>query len=277
MLKQRIITGLLLIAVALFTLFYLPLYGFALVFGVFAIGSFWEWSRLSGVSSKVTRMLYVLLMTMAGLAVYYDIVSGNQDVMNAILPVAVCWWIYVVTVELAVNQDQDKGLFRPPFMKLVAGALIILPGWSSAVYLQYLSSDIAFGVLYILLLVGLSDTAAFFCGRALGKHKLAPHISPGKTIEGLAGGLAAVLVLALVYGMAVWSFNVQQTVVLVIISLVAALFGVAGDLTESRYKRMAGVKDSGSLFPGHGGFLDRTDAFYAAAPVFTFAILYMGT
>lgn len=275
MLKQRIITAAILAAIVLAVLLYFPLYGFALVFGVFAFGSFWEWCRLSGVKSDVARNVYLLITAAAGILIYAVIASGMHQLMTVILVAAICWWVYVAIVELAINKDQDRGLLRKPAMKLLAGVMIILPGWASAVYLQSMATSVEFGVLYLLLLVGLSDTAAFFTGRAFGRHKLASKISPGKTIEGLVGGLFAVVVLAFVFGIYVWSLQSQAIYVLVTISVITALFGVAGDLTESRFKRIAGVKDSGSLFPGHGGFLDRTDAFYAAAPVFTFAILYM--
>jgi phosphatidate cytidylyltransferase len=276
MLKQRIITGLTLSAMMLLVLFYFPLYGVALFFGVFAVGAAWEWSHLSGFTSVPVRLIYTLFMTVAGVILYYDISSGDRELTDIILYLAIVWWLYVLVIELLVNQDKERGLLKSSYIKLFSGALIILPGWASAVYMQSISIYLTAGLLFLVLLVGLSDTAAFFVGRSLGRHKLAPKISPGKTIEGLAGGLAAVALMTVLYGRLVWSWSWPDVAILVVISLLAASFGVVGDLAESRIKRLAGVKDSGSFLPGHGGFLDRTDAFFAAAPVLTVSLIQYG-
>ena len=276
MLKQRIITGLTLSAMMLIVIFYFPLYGVALFFGIFAVGAVWEWSRLSGIVSVPARLMYTLTLTVAGVIFYYDMASGTSELTDVLLFMAVAWWLYVLVIELMINQDKEQGLLKSPYGKLVAGSLIILPGWASAVYLQSISSYLSAGLLFMLLLVGLSDTAAFFVGRSLGRHKLAPKISPGKTIEGLVGGLVAVALMAVLFGRYVWTWSWPDIAILVAISLVAALFGVVGDLIESRIKRLAGVKDSGSMLPGHGGFMDRTDAFFAAAPVLTVSLIQYG-
>lgn len=276
MLKQRIITGLTLSAILLVVLLYFPLYGVALFLGVFAVGAAWEWSHLSGITSVPARILYTLSLTAAGVVFYYDIASGSRELTDILLFLAVVWWLYVLVVELMINQDRERGLLKSSYMKLLAGVLIILPGWSSAIYIQSFAAYLSAGLIFMLLLIGLSDTAAFFVGRSLGRHKLAPNISPGKTIEGLAGGLAAVALMTVLYGRFVWSWSWPDVAILVVISLIAAIFGVVGDLIESRIKRLAGVKDSGSLLPGHGGFLDRTDAFFAAAPVLTVSLIQYG-
>jgi phosphatidate cytidylyltransferase len=276
MLKQRIITGLTLSAMMLIVLFYFPLYGVALFFGIFAVGAVWEWSHLSGIASMSVRLMYTATLTAAGVVLYYDIASGSRELTDIVLFLAVVWWLYVLVIELMINQDKEQGLLKSSYVKLLAGSLIILPGWASAVYMQSISSYLSAGLLFMLLLVGLSDTAAFFVGRSLGRHKLATKISPGKTIEGLAGGLVAVALMTVLYGRFVWSWSWPEIAVLVVISLIAAMFGVVGDLVESRIKRLAGVKDSGSLLPGHGGFMDRTDAFFAAAPVLTVSLIQYG-
>ncbi len=120
----------------------------------------------------------------------------------------------------------------------------------------------------MLLLVWLADTAAFFVGTAFGRTRLAPRISPGKTLEGALGGLGAVLILALLGGIFYWRFDGLDLVLWLLLAALTAGFSVLGDLVESRAKRLAGVKDSGTLLPGHGGMMDRIDAFIAAAPVF---------
>ena len=120
----------------------------------------------------------------------------------------------------------------------------------------------------LLVVVWSADTFAYLAGRRFGKRKLAPSISPGKTIEGLAGGLIGAGLVALLAAIYALDLSPAQTLIWLLASLVAALFSVVGDLFESRLKRRAGVKDSGGLLPGHGGVLDRIDGLLAAAPVF---------
>jgi phosphatidate cytidylyltransferase len=127
---------------------------------------------------------------------------------------------------------------------------------------------------YLIVLVALADTGAYFVGRYLGRRALAPNISPGKTREGLLGGVATVLLYAtLVAG--VWGLAALDGVAFVLLSIVVALVSVTGDLFESILKRRAGAKDSGSLLPGHGGILDRFDSLVAAAPVFLAGLLWL--
>ncbi|MBE9516023.1 MAG: phosphatidate cytidylyltransferase [Proteobacteria bacterium] len=276
MLKQRLITGFTLAALMLAVLLYFPLYGVAIVFGVFAIGSLWEWSHLSGISSVSVRLLYTLTLTAVGIMLYIDIASGSLEIINIALYLAVVWWLYALVVELMINKDQNRGLLKSPYMKLLAGGLIMVPGWASAVYMHSFTPQLEAGLLFIVVVVGMSDTAAFFVGRSLGRHKLAPTVSPGKTIEGFAGGLLFVALTAILFGRLMWAWSWQDVAFLVVISMVAASFGVVGDLVESRIKRLAGAKDSGTLLPGHGGFMDRTDAFFAASPILAVSLIGFG-
>jgi len=133
-------------------------------------------------------------------------------------------------------------------------------------------SDGAWRVTLLLAIVMTSDTFAYFAGSAFGRHKLAPLVSPGKTVEGLAGGLAGGILAALL----VRRFGLPQIPALAAVALgiVVSVFGVAGDLVESLMKRWSGVKDSGRLFPGHGGMLDRLDSLLFGAPVLYYYFLY---
>jgi len=165
--------------------------------------------------------------------------------------------------------------------KLLSGFFVLVPAWIAPLALrelpQGLLPDGRWLTLYLLMIVWVADSGAYFAGHRWGKTKLAPHVSPGKTWEGVAGGLAAVLLLALLAGVFGWRFGASELVIWVILSLVTAFVSVFGDLFESRAKRAAGVKDSGSILPGHGGVLDRIDAFTAAAPVFMLAWLLWRT
>lgn len=129
----------------------------------------------------------------------------------------------------------------------------------------------AIWLLYVMILVWGADSGAYMFGKLFGKHKLAPKVSPGKTWQGFIGGLATAAVISWGYGM--WANLNVAPVILLICSVVAALASVLGDLTESMFKREAGIKDSGHLIPGHGGILDRIDSLTAAVPVFACLLL----
>jgi len=127
-----------------------------------------------------------------------------------------------------------------------------------------------------LLIVWGADTFAYFAGKQWGKRKLAPKISPGKSVEGASGGIIGVLIVAVISGMAYWQFGAWELSVWLILCVITAVISIVGDLSESKLKRAAGVKDSGTLLPGHGGMLDRIDSMLAAAPVFTTGLILSG-
>ena len=162
--------------------------------------------------------------------------------------------------------------FPTPIAKPVAwicGVLVLVPAWLALDFL-YLQSPAL--MLFALLIVWVADIGAYFVGKGFGRVKLAPQISPGKTWEGALGGLCAVMVLAAI-GAQVFEIDIA---VLLPFCLAVAMISIVGDLTESMFKRNAGVKDSGTLFPGHGGVLDRIDSVTAAAPLFALALRWVG-
>jgi phosphatidate cytidylyltransferase len=152
-----------------------------------------------------------------------------------------------------------KLVVRHPAMLAVVGLIVLLPTWLALVQLQ----NDAMLLLALLAVVWIADTAAYFTGRAWGRHKLAPAISPGKTWEGVAGAFGGVTVYALGFSL----FMVRSPFIIIPVFLVMTGLSIVGDLFESWLKRNAGVKDSGSMFPGHGGMLDRMDAITAALPL----------
>jgi len=149
-------------------------------------------------------------------------------------------------------------------MRLAMGLWVLLPTW---VGFSVLRESGAAWLLFVLLLVWGADIGAYFVGRALGRHKLAPRVSPGKTWEGVAGGLMVTALLAIVF--ASWqSLGVAGGLMLMLATAVVTLVSVLGDLLESMLKRHRGIKDSSQLLPGHGGVLDRVDSLTAAVPLF---------
>jgi phosphatidate cytidylyltransferase len=159
-------------------------------------------------------------------------------------------------------------------MTLVAGWLALIPALAAVMRLFAGASSLPGSALFLMLagLVSAADIGAYFAGRRFGRHKLAPQISPGKTWEGVLGGSVSVMLVA--YGIAAtFGFSRGGFVVLSAVVFVAS---VVGDLTESLYKRGAGLKDSGFILPGHGGVLDRIDSLLAAAPFYVLGLEWLG-
>ncbi|TXF13669.1 phosphatidate cytidylyltransferase [Pelomicrobium methylotrophicum] len=263
MLRSRILTALALLVLFLGALFFLPVAGWAALMAV-AVGlAAWEWGGLAR-TTGATRLVYSLC---AGVSVaLFGWTSAGQTpwVAWSLFIAATLFWFVGVPAWFA------RG--RPPLVPsglLAAGLLVLVPAGAAAVALRSPSPT---GLLLVLAAVWIADTAAYFVGRRWGRRKLAPAISPSKTWEGLIGALVAVAGFgALVSAQAeeavgkdgFWNHPLWITLGLVVLAAVS----VVGDLFESAIKRHAGVKDSGTLLPGHGGVLDRVDSLTAALPV----------
>jgi phosphatidate cytidylyltransferase len=272
MLIQRILTAAVLLPVFIGALFLLPNLYWAIFLLLVLLGAGLEWARLAGFSGAGT-ILYLALITACGgglLALTYGVLEPGglpAGIIRTVLWSGAAFWILAVPVWLFSGRVISE---RP--VLLGAGWLVLVPCWLALVLLQREPGQL----LVLMGIVWIADSAAYFAGKRFGRHKLAPTISPGKTWEGVAGALAAVtLYYALVtWGAApgtfpavdAWGFG------LFLLIAVAAVFG---DLYESRIKRQAGVKDSGSLLPGHGGILDRIDALTSSMPLAALAILYV--
>ena len=277
MLKQRVITALIMVGLFLSAVIFLSLPWLALIFAVLICLGGWEWSRLCEWESPVARAAYVLVLAavLGLLYVYCQLgATPQREQIQPFLGLACLWWSLAL---LWVKGYPGSAVFwRTRAMRNLMGLLVLAPAWMSAVYL--VSFPRGGGLIVVMVLVVASaDIGAYFAGRAWGKHKLAEVVSPKKTWEGFWGGMAASSVLALL----LWSqlppqqAHISLSEVLVVL-LVTALASVVGDLTVSMVKREAGVKDSGSLLPGHGGILDRLDSLCGAAPVFALGLLLAG-
>jgi len=260
MLKLRILSALVLVPLVLWALFAWPLPWFAAFIGLFILSGAWEWSALAGLRTIPARLVYFGAVGVAGIVLFL-----NPYWIQPILVCAAIFWAWVLVEQVAIRRLDDGYLLSSPG-KLVSGMLVLVPTWVAIVALrqqphgEWLS-------LFLYLLVWGADTGAYFAGYWFGKHKLSPAVSPGKTWEGVSGGLVWVSVLALSTGWYV-SWPARMLLIWLGLSILTALISVLGDLFESRVKRVAGVKDSGQLIPGHGGVLDRIDAMTAAAPLF---------
>jgi phosphatidate cytidylyltransferase len=268
MLAQRVLTAVVLAIGVLAALFLLSPMAWAAVTLVAIAAAAVEWGNLSGFG-RPTRILFVIGTVLLGANLLFSPLSGFERGWPRGTVVAVCgaatlFWVFGAPFWLAMR-------FRPraPLVFAVAGWLVLIGAWVALVELQARSPWL---VLAAMALVWIADIAAYFAGRAFGRRKLAPDVSPGKTWEGVYGAMVAVAVYAIALTAVAQAagFRGEITASAVAVWLVVALalvaLSIVGDLFESLLKRQAGVKDSGRLLPGHGGILDRVDALVAAMP-----------
>lgn len=265
MLKNRVLTALVLAPLTIAAILLLPIGAFALLWGLILLAAAYEWSALSGLAGLPARLGFVLaLLGVLGGAQVSSPHWAPGELPMWIYGPAVVWWL---AWGLAFRRFPAKlvSLNYPKSSKLLAGVWVLSSAWILLVWLR-----LNFGaqqVLYLVLLIWVADGAAYFVGKNYGFTKLAPEVSPGKTTEGVYGALAIAAVFALgvafaghIEGMMIADF--------VFLSLLTVAVSVCGDLFESLAKRLAGVKDSGIVLPGHGGVLDRIDSLLAAVSVF---------
>lgn len=260
MLKQRVITASILAILVIWAVLKLPVAGFGVALLAVLLPGAWEWTRLIGLSKTGDRGLYVGGILALILAAWP--LLDSAVFVNSLLVLSVLGWCGALfwLQRYAVRPEQQNH----PLQMGIAGVVVLVAPW---VAFMGLRNEFGPGyVLFLFLLVWAADVGAYFAGRRWGRRKLAPAISPGKTWEGVAGAGAATLILALLG--AVLLDEGARWPAFVAVCLITAGFSIVGDLFESMIKRQCGVKDSGSLLPGHGGILDRVDSLTAAAPVF---------
>jgi phosphatidate cytidylyltransferase len=264
MLKARILTALVLAAIVLGVVLTLPAIAtFVLLTVVVALGA-WEWSRFIGVASLAVRLVYVAVLV--GLLWPAWMLTRDATGLQTLLWIAAGWWL------LALAWLSLRPGAVTPATAALAGLFALVPAW---VALCELRVDPVHGpalVLFALVLVVAADTGAYAAGRAFGRVRLAPRVSPGKTWEGAVGGIALALLVS-IWG-AAWLGVAAAPFIAA--GAMAAAFSIVGDLTESMLKRHAGLKDSGTLFPGHGGVLDRIDSVTAGAPILLLGLRQFG-
>jgi phosphatidate cytidylyltransferase len=281
--KQRLLTALFLAPLALLAVFYLPLSSFALFVSVVFLLGAWEWSGFCGLAKRRSRAVYTLLTGLLLLMLYLLQPIALQylfaDTLTMALVLAgVIWWLVAVVLVLTYPQSQCFWSGRD-WLKALMGWLTLLPAWSAIVFVrgldypeaEFTGAWLLFGLLG---LVWAADIGGYIVGKPFGKRKLLPKVSPGKTLEGMLGGL--LLVLLLVSAVGYWLSWPADIAFWYLAAIVLSGLSVFGDLTESMFKRAAGKKDSGAFLPGHGGILDRIDSLTATAPLYALLLALFG-
>ncbi len=267
MLKQRILTGVVLAPIALTTVFWSSVPYFSLLIGLVIILGAWEWANLSGVSHPAGRLSYAALIGVLCVWDYNTHMPGLILMGGALL-----WW--VVAFGMVSQYPASARYCKSRLVRMLMGVLVLIPAWSAIVMLK--SDHGPQAIVLLLLLVWGADIGAYIVGKNLGKRPLAKKVSPKKTIEGLLGGIIFSMLVAIVYGQLTYvNIGFGREVVLVVLAMMVALISVLGDLLESLLKRERGIKDSSSLLPGHGGVMDRIDSLTAALPLFALVLHFI--
>jgi phosphatidate cytidylyltransferase len=285
MLLKRIITASVLASLIALAVFKLPMEYFSLVIGLVTLLAAWEWSNLAGVTSLVKRVLFLLVLILPMLGIHFwtqilELIAQALDwpdvrdysgILEWLVIPPVLFWILV----MILIRNTPTGVLNLKLKtryKVLIGWFVLLSAW------MFLSRLRAFYgtemTMYFFILIWAADIAAYFAGKKWGTTKLAPEISPGKTVAGMYGALIAGLVCAAVLSL-IYGFKLMITSDFVLLSVLTVLISIYGDLFVSVVKRQRGVKDSGSLLPGHGGILDRIDSMIAAIPFFYGSIYFL--
>jgi len=275
-LKQRVITALIFAAIAVGLIVFAPPWLMACVIGLLVLAAGWEWSALSGLHSPGGRAIFLLALAAAlGLAAWGLAPRGATGGQAGL------WWFFgasclawLLAAVAVLGYPAGARLWGGCAARLAMGFAVLVPPWLAVVYLRSLPHG-EYLVILGIALVAFVDIGGYFAGRAFGGPKLLPRVSPAKTWSGLAGGLAANLLLA---AFAAWVAGLPagRLAPWLLVALLTALCSVIGDLLESMVKRHSGIKDSGSLLPGHGGLFDRLDSLTAGLPVLAFGTMLGG-
>ncbi len=261
--RSRLLTAFVLAALLIAVVLYASAGVMAVILGLILLIGGWEWSAFLSVAMG-WRTLYVLVL--AGLAAWGSHYTLAATRFVPLMELAVAWWLVALAWIVWVPGRVGR------LAAALAGALALVPTWIALVRIDARWSHGSEWTLFILSLAFAADTGAFFAGRSFGRSRLAPRVSPNKTWEGVVGGM----LLALAIAAACDSWFREPWGSFLPLCLAAGAFSVVGDLTESLLKRHVHLKDSGRLFPGHGGVLDRIDSVTAATPVMALGLMWLG-
>ena len=281
MTKTRILAALIMAPAAILGVLLVPTPILAALSALLFLAALWEWLKLAEVDDTLARTILLLCNAAVMAALVWGSRSaqgGSFALLELVVVLGVVWWLlsmlWLKHYHFAADHDSNARAF-----KLLAGTLAVVPAWCALGLIHASKPDGHKWLLLALFLVWAADSGAYFAGRQFGgkffSRRLAPRISPNKTIEGLLGGIVLALVAAMAGAMLI-GVDATQLPGIALVAAVTVLFSVVGDLFESLLKRHVGVKDSGTLIPGHGGVLDRVDSVLAALPVFALGKAWLG-
>ena len=258
---QRILTALVLAPLFIWAIFTLNTPYFSYLLLAFVVLGAWEFSRLIKITQTINRALLTLFIV--GCTLVANNHAQNPDNLYILLYVSALWWgLNLFWVVSYPNHTQTW--FGSGIVRSMSGVLLLAPMWVSLISLHAKGNEY---FLLLMLLIWGADSGAYFVGRKFGKRKLAPKVSPGKSVEGVLGGIGFALIVMLAF-LQLQGIDSEQYFGYLLLTIVVASVSVLGDLFESLFKRESGMKDSGQILPGHGGVLDRIDSLTAAAPFF---------
>ncbi|WP_301098451.1 phosphatidate cytidylyltransferase [Otariodibacter sp.] len=281
MLKERILSAIIMIVIAVVALFGLTPLPFTLALSAIVVLSMWEWAQFAGFKRPIVRAIVAFVTV--GLLLFPIMAANNYvraarfltDESTPFLFLGCIWWI--VSFVLVISYPKSANLWMKSISaKFIFGFCTLIPfllGVLALRFYQYNTNNYqgAYLLLYVFVLVWGADSGAYFVGRKFGKHKLAPKVSPGKSVEGAIGGIITSGIIAFVFlqfaPLSILGREVS-TLFFILLSVLTVVVSILGDLSESMFKRQASIKDSSNLIPGHGGILDRIDSLTAAVPVF---------
>ena len=281
MLKERVLSAIVMIILALAAIFWLPPLAFTIALSALVVLGMWEWAQFAGFKSQMSRVVVagattcILLLLIVANTGYISAARFITDTNAIVLFIACAWW--VIAFGLVITYPNSAKLWEKSVVaKLLFALCTLFPFLIGLLAIRFNNYSVnayqgTYLLLYVFLLVWGADSGAYFFGRALGKYKLAPRVSPGKSWEGALGGLFTSGVIAFVFLQATPNDvfgRALETVPFIVVSVATVAISVLGDLAESMFKRQAGIKDSSNLIPGHGGILDRVDSLTAAIPFF---------
>lgn len=296
MLVKRILTALVLASVIIGAVFQLSSLYFSLFIAIITLGAAWEWLSLTSVDKAKSKVIFMvaLIFPMLGVTywtVFLEVLSeamewpeikDYSDALEWFVIAPVLFWMLTMILIRQASPQLIQVNIKPRFQAFI-GWLVLLSAWMFLSKLRaYYGSEMT---LYFLILIWVADISAYFVGKKWGKDKLAPDVSPGKTVQGMYGALVSAIVCAI--GLRLYSgleplvsegaeLAILMAIDILILSILTVLVSIYGDLFFSLVKRRKGVKDSGNLLPGHGGILDRIDSIIAAVPFFYAGIVLIG-
>lgn len=263
---KRIATALVLIPLVLFGIFRLDQNHFAICAAALCMIGAYEWGAFCDLKSKFQRVLYAATYLLPFIAIW--LYKDEKAFVFSLLLMSIVFW-FCAFFWMYRYSKSEQTVDVSNMAKLAIGYMTITPMWLALFSIQEISPGI---IIWLFFIIWGADSGAYFVGRKLGKKKLAEKLSPKKTMEGVYGGIVTSAIIAVV-GIYFLEIEARTIPYWIVLATATVLFSIAGDLFESMLKRLRGIKDSGSIFPGHGGVMDRIDSLTSAAPLFFFGML----